>query len=82
LLRLLNQVFSSIRSFFVSAKLGKVKLKYLDKLIAIDVEAIKILLSYKARNKLLADPWQMPQIITALKHKLGAGKGDYVLLSR
>lgn len=50
-------------------------------LIAIDVEAIKILLSYKGRNKLPADPWQMPQIVTALKYKLGAGKGDYVLIS-
>jgi uncharacterized protein (DUF362 family) len=27
-------------------------------LIAIDVEAVKILFSYKARNKLMEDPWQ------------------------
>lgn len=48
-------------------------------LVAIDVEAVKILLSYKAHNLLLNDPWQLPQIITAQKHKLGAMKGDYVL---
>ncbi len=50
-------------------------------LVAIDVEAIKILQSYKARNKLLDDPWQMPQIVTALKHKLGAGRDGYELLT-
>jgi uncharacterized protein (DUF362 family) len=48
-------------------------------LIAIDVEAIKVLLSYKAENKLPVDPWQLAQITTALKHKLGSGKNDYVL---
>jgi uncharacterized protein (DUF362 family) len=49
-------------------------------LIAIDVEAVNILLSYRAKNLLLRDPWKMPQIITAVKYKLGAGKGGYVLV--
>jgi uncharacterized protein (DUF362 family) len=48
-------------------------------LVAIDVEAVKVLLSYKARNKLMSDPWQMPQIKAALKHKLGADRDGYVL---
>ena len=48
-------------------------------LVAIDVEANKVLLSYKAQNKLLDDPWALPQITTALKHGLGAGKDGYVL---
>ncbi|MBI2848237.1 MAG: DUF362 domain-containing protein [Chloroflexi bacterium] len=49
-------------------------------LIAIDVEALKVLLSYKARNRLPPDPWQLPQIASALKHGLGAGEGGYILL--
>ena len=49
-------------------------------LVAIDVEAIKVLLSYKAQNSLLADPWSFPQIMTALKHGLGVGKDGYFLL--
>jgi len=49
-------------------------------IIATDVEAIKILLSYRARNKLPADPWELPQVVTALRHGLGAGKGNYVVI--
>jgi uncharacterized protein (DUF362 family) len=49
-------------------------------LVAIDIEANKVLLSYKAQNKLLNDPWALPQITTALKHGLGAGKDGYVLI--
>jgi len=48
-------------------------------LIAIDVEAMKTLLTYGAKNKLSTDPWQSPQVTTALKHNLGVGKGRYVL---
>jgi len=40
-------------------------------IVALDVEALKVLLSYKGRNRLPADPWQLPQIATALKHGLG-----------
>jgi uncharacterized protein (DUF362 family) len=48
-------------------------------LVAVDVEAIKILLSYHARNHLLKDPWSFPQILTAQKHNLGAARDGYVL---
>jgi len=46
-------------------------------LVAIDVEAMKVLLSYKAKNRLVPDPWQSPQITTALKHGLGVAAGGY-----
>ena len=49
-------------------------------LVAIDVEAMKVLLSYEGKNKLVADPWQSPQIVTALKHGLGVGEGGYILV--
>jgi uncharacterized protein (DUF362 family) len=41
-------------------------------LVAIDVEGLKILGSYKARNRLLSNPYDSPQIATALKHSLGS----------
>ena len=41
-------------------------------MVAIDVEALKILGSYKAKNRLLPDPYDSPQIVTALRHSLGA----------
>ena len=50
-------------------------------MVAIDVEALKILLSYKAKNKLLANPWESPQIVTAPGHKLGATEGEYRVLT-
>jgi len=49
-------------------------------LVAIDVEAMKVLLTYQAKNKLTGDPWQSPQIVTALKHGLGGGKGSYIVV--
>jgi uncharacterized protein (DUF362 family) len=49
-------------------------------LVAIDVEAIKVLLGYRASNKLPANPWELPQIATALKHGLGAGEGKYIVV--
>jgi uncharacterized protein (DUF362 family) len=49
-------------------------------LVAIDVEAIKVLLAYKANNKLTADPWQLPQVMMALKHGLGTGQQRYVVV--
>jgi uncharacterized protein (DUF362 family) len=49
-------------------------------LVAIDAEAIKALLGYQANNKLPANPWELPQIVTALKHELGAGEGKYVVV--
>ena len=49
-------------------------------LVAIDVEAMRALLTYEAKNKLTADPWQSPQIITALKHGLGAEENRYTVV--
>ena len=49
-------------------------------LVATDVEAMKVLLSYEGKNKLVADPWQSPQIMTALNHGLGVGEGGYILV--
>ncbi|MGA8849268.1 MAG: DUF362 domain-containing protein [Dehalococcoidia bacterium] len=49
-------------------------------LVAIDVEAMKVLLDYRASNKLPANPWELPQIATALKHGLGAGEGKYIVV--
>jgi hypothetical protein len=49
-------------------------------LVAIDVEAIKVLLAYEANNKLVADPWQLPQVMTALRHGLGAGENRYIIV--
>jgi uncharacterized protein (DUF362 family) len=47
-------------------------------LVAIDVEALKILASYGAKNKLLPDPYDSPQIATALRHGLGAREYEVV----
>ncbi|KPJ54525.1 MAG: hypothetical protein AMJ37_00535 [Dehalococcoidia bacterium DG_18] len=41
-------------------------------LVAIDVEALKILASYKAKNRLMPNPLDSPQIATALRHGLGS----------
>lgn len=46
-------------------------------LVAIDMEAIKVLLSYHARNR-LDEPERLPQIATALKH--GLGSNDYIVV--
>ena len=47
--------------------------------VAIDVEALKILGSYKAKNRLLPNPYDSPQIVTALRH--GLGSKDYKVVS-
>jgi uncharacterized protein (DUF362 family) len=49
-------------------------------IIAIDVEAMKVLLDYRASNKIPANPWELPQIAAALKHGLGAGKDKYIVV--
>lgn len=46
-------------------------------LVAIDIEAMKVLLGYQASNKIPANPLELPQIATALKH--GLGSGTYVV---
>lgn len=50
-------------------------------MVAADIEALRVLLSYKARNKLMPNPWDSPQIITALRHRLGSGEGEYRVLT-
>ena len=49
-------------------------------LIAIDVEAMKLILAYNAKNKLVSDPWQSPQIVVALKHGLGVAESSYIVV--
>ncbi len=49
-------------------------------LIAIDVEAMKVVSEYRASNKLPANLWELPQIATALKYGLGAGAGKYIVV--
>jgi uncharacterized protein (DUF362 family) len=46
-------------------------------MVAIDVEALKVLQSYQANNRLGDDPYDLPQIVTALKHGLTAAGGAY-----
>ena len=50
-------------------------------MVAIDVEGLKVLLSYRARNRLPDNPWDAPQVVTALKHHLGCKEGEYKVLS-
>lgn len=47
--------------------------------VAIDVEALKILGSYKGKNRLLPNPYDSPQIVTALRH--GLGSKEYKVVS-
>lgn len=49
-------------------------------LVAIDVEAMKVILGYRTSNKIPANPWELPQIAMALKHRLGVGEGKYVVV--
>jgi uncharacterized protein (DUF362 family) len=50
-------------------------------MVAVDVERLKVLLSYPAKNKLPQNPWDSPQIVTALRHHLGCKEGEYKVLS-
>lgn len=50
-------------------------------MIATDVEGLKILLSYGEKNRLDPNPWESAQIVTALRHKLGSGEGEYKVVS-
>lgn len=49
-------------------------------MVAIDVEAMKTLLSYNAKNRLVFNPWQSIQVMTALRHGLGTGSGSYIVV--
>lgn len=46
-------------------------------MVAIDVEALKMLQSYPAENRLDGDPYELPQIATALKHGLTNAEDGY-----
>jgi uncharacterized protein (DUF362 family) len=46
--------------------------------VAIDVEALKILGSYRAKKRLFPNPYDSPQIVTALGH--GLGSRDYKVI--
>jgi uncharacterized protein (DUF362 family) len=46
-------------------------------MVAIDVEALKVLKSYPAQNRLDGDPLESAQIATALKHSLTGAGGAY-----
>ena len=48
--------------------------------VAVDIEAMKVILSYKAKNRLAQDPWQSLQVSTAIKHGLGPQNGDYKIV--
>ena len=47
--------------------------------VAIDAEAIKILLSYRGKCRLHPDPWQDPQVATAIKQGLGCPNRRYAI---
>jgi len=50
-------------------------------MVAIDIEGIKILQSYKAENKLGSDPWALGQIVRARELGLGAmSEKDYQII--
>lgn len=46
-------------------------------IVAIDIEAIKTILKYGARNNLPENPLRLPQISVALRNGLGFGGGEY-----
>lgn len=49
--------------------------------VAIDVEGIKILQSYKAKNRLNGNPWELPTIKRAVELELGArNEQDYIVI--
>jgi uncharacterized protein (DUF362 family) len=48
--------------------------------VAIDIEAIKVLLSFRGKTSLASDPWQDPQIATAVRHGLGCPNRRYTLV--
>jgi uncharacterized protein (DUF362 family) len=50
-------------------------------MVAMDVEGLKILQSYKADNKLGTDPWALPQIARAIELGIGSkSKNDYQII--
>jgi uncharacterized protein (DUF362 family) len=49
-------------------------------LVAIDIEAMRILLTYEAKNRLVPDPLQSLQVVTAMKHSLGSSGASYIVV--
>jgi len=49
-------------------------------MVAIDVEALRVLQSFRADNRLGSDPFALPQIATALKRGLATAGGSYKLV--
>jgi len=49
-------------------------------LVAIDIEAMKVLLTYEGKNRLVAEPWQSPQVVAASKHGLGVRTSGYTVV--
>ena len=49
-------------------------------LVAVDIEAMKTILKYQGKNRIPVDPWQLPQIVSALKYGLGPVNKNYVLV--
>ena len=50
--------------------------------VALDVQGVRFLKNYAAVNHLTGDPWSLPQIKTAVRHGLGIGHEDDLLLVR
>jgi hypothetical protein len=51
-------------------------------LVAIDTEAVKVILAYGAKNRLPSNPRELPQIATALRHSLGVGGSEYTVVEQ
>lgn len=47
-------------------------------IVAVDVEALKVLGSYGGRNRLLSHPYDSPQISVAIRHRLGLEEYEVV----
>jgi uncharacterized protein (DUF362 family) len=50
--------------------------------VALDVQGVRLLQNYAAVNHLVMDAWSLPQIKTAVKHRLGIQKDEELLLIR
>jgi uncharacterized protein (DUF362 family) len=50
--------------------------------VALDVQGIRLLQNYAAVNHLVSDAWNLPQIKTAVKHRLGIQSDGELLLIR
>lgn len=51
-------------------------------IVAIDMEALRVILSYGVNNRLPSSPLQLPQIATAIRHGLGSGSSEYDIIEQ